>query len=143
MTKRKIPGGKYLPWYFDHEAKGRARKRVERPKRNILSIRHALTKMNLRWCEEISFWNEQHRGKQGDLSAGLQWLDFVVRKGKRPFVLILDDPMKRWKEYERKYLVTKQTELTRRGIPYVLLPARLSSQEYWILIQRFMKKKGI
>ena len=89
-------------------------------------------------------WSTDHKGKQGNLDGGLQWVDFVVRKrGQRPFVLILDDPTKRWKEYEKQYLVTKQAELTKRGIPYVLLPPRLSSQEYQILIFMNMKKKGV
>ncbi len=89
-------------------------------------------------------WSNHHKGKQNNLDGGLQWIDFVVRKrGKRPFVLILDDPKKRWKKYEKQYLETKKQELTERGIPFVLLPAGLSSQEYQILIYTNMKKKGV
>lgn len=140
---RKKPDGKYLPYYFDREAKGRAKKRAGRPKRGILSVRTALDNLKLRYCQEVSMWSEHHRGKQGDLDGGLQWVDFVVRKrGKRPFVLIYDDPKKRFKEYERKYLETKKLELTERGIPFVLLPAGLSSQEYQVLVYMHMKKKG-
>ena len=142
---RKKPDGKYLPHYFDLQAKGRARKRAGRSKRGVLSVRTALDNLKLRYCQEVSFWNNHHRGKQGDLDGGLQWVDFVVRKrGKRPFVLIYDDPKKRFKEYERNYLETKKLELTERNIPFLLLPAGLSSQEYWVLIYRFIQKqKGV
>ena len=88
-------------------------------------------------------WSAHHRGKQGNLDGGLQWLDFVVRGKKGIIVLIYDDPKKRFKEYERKYLETKKLELTERGIPYVLLPAGLSSQEYQVLIFMNMKRKGV
>jgi hypothetical protein len=141
---RKKPDGKYLKWYYDIQAKGRARKRAGRAKRGVLSVRTALDNLRLRYCQEVSFWTPHHRGKQGDLDGGLQWVDFVVRKkGKRPFVLILDDPKKRWKEYEKRYLETKQLELTERSIPFVLLPAGLSSQEYQVLIFMNMKRKGV
>lgn len=144
MPIRKSPDGKYLPWYFDIQAKGRARKRAGRSKRGILSVRTALNTLRLRYCQEVSFWSNHHRGKQGDLDGGLQWVDFVVRKrGKKPFVIILDDPKKRFHAYERNYLETKKLELTERGIPYVLLPAGLSSQEYQVLIFMNMKKKGV
>lgn len=89
-------------------------------------------------------WSPHHKGKQGNLWGGLLWLDFVVRKrGKRPFVIILDDPKKRFHEYERRYLETKKQELAERGIPFVLLPAGLSSQEYQILVFMNMKRKGV
>lgn len=144
MPIRKSPDGNYLPWYFDLQAKGRARKRISRPKRGILSVRLALDNLKLRYCQEVSFWSNHHKGKHDDLDGGLQWIDFVVRKrGKRPFVLILDDPKKRFKRYEQRYLETKKLELTERGIPFTLLPAGLSSQEYQIIIFMHMKKKGV
>lgn len=142
MIKKK-PNGKYLPYYFDREAKGRAKKRAGRSKRGILSVRTALDNLKLRYCQEVSFWTAHHRGKQGDLDGGLQWVDFVVRGKKGIIVLIYDDPLKRFKEYERKYLETKKLELTERGIPFVLLPAGLSSQEYQVLIFMNMKRKGV
>jgi len=139
---KKHPDGKYLPTWRDLVAKGRARKRATRPKRDILAVQTALNTLKVRYCQEISFWNAHHRGKHGDLEAGLQWLDFVVRpKGKRTFVVILDDPMKRWKSYEKEYHKNKQLGLQERGIQFLILPKGLSSQEYWIKISWFMKKK--
>ena len=130
-------------WYYDLQAKGRARKRAARPKRDILMVQTALKNLHLRYCQEVSLWNPLHVGKHGNLSGGLQWLDFVVKGKRRPFVFILDDPQKRFKEYEKTYLVAKKRELERRGVPYVLLKAGMTSQEYQILIYMNMKKKGV
>jgi len=144
MTIRKKPDGHYLPWYFNIEAKGKARKRAGRAKRGILSVRTALSALKLSYCDEVSFWSNHHKGKHGNLDGGLQWVDFVIRKrGKRPFVLLLDDPQKRMHKYEQKYLETKQIELKERGIPFVLLPSGLSSQEYQILILMNIRRKGV
>lgn len=141
MTINKRPGGKYLPWYFDIQAKGRARKRAARPKRDILAVKAALANLKLRYCQEVSFWNTLHVGKQGDLDGGLQWVDFVVRpRGKRPFVIILDDPHKRAKQYEKVYLANKQAGLTGRGIRFLILKKGMSSQEYQLKIAWAMRK---
>lgn len=141
MTIKQQPNGKYLPKWRDLVAKGRARKRAGRSKRGILSVKLALENLKLPHCQEISFWNPFHRGKHGDLDGGLQWVDFVVRKkGRRPFVVILDDPQKRKKEYEKMYYSNKLMGLSDRGISFIVLPAGLSGQEYQIMIFMGMKK---
>jgi hypothetical protein len=141
MTINREPGGKYLPKWRELVQKGRARKRAARPKRDILAIKTALGSMKLRYCQEVSFWNVHHRGNTGDLDGGLQWVDFVVRpRNKRAFVIILDDPSKRWKPYEKMYYSNKLMGLTQRGIPFVVLPKGMSSQEYWLKITWFMRK---
>lgn len=105
-------------------------------------VHTALKKLGVRYCTEVSFWNPSHVGKQGDLTGGLQWVDFVVRK-KRPIILILDDPRKRWKQYEKDYHANKLAGLKARGIPYVVLPAGKTSQEYQIMIWINLKRKGV
>jgi hypothetical protein len=142
MPIRKAPGGRYVPTWRDMLAKGRARNRAARPKRDVLTIRTALKALKLRYCQEVSFWNPRHTGKHGDLDGGLQWVDFVVRR-KQPFVIILDDPKKRWKLYEQFYLSNKQWGLRERNIPYILLGAGMTSQEYQVLIYMNMKRKGV
>ena len=83
---------------------------------------------------------DDHR-EHGDLDGGLQWVDFVVRaKGKRAAVLILDDPSKRWKSYEKEYHKNKLAGLDQQGVPYKLLKKGMSSQEYQIVITWFMRK---
>lgn len=122
-------------------AKGRARKRAARPKRDILAIRTALNNLKLRYCQEVSFWNPYHTGNHGTWTAGLQWVDFVVRpKGKRPFIVILDDPQKRTKAYEKKYLLNKVFGIDERGLQYIMLRKGMSSQEYQVKIAWFMRK---
>jgi hypothetical protein len=141
MTITKRPGGKYLPAWRDLVAKGRARKRAARPKRDILAVKQALANLKLRYCQEVSFWNVNHTGKHNDLDGGLQWVDFVVRaKGKQAFVIILDDPMKRWKPHEKAYHSNKQLGLHDRGVPFIILPKGMSSQEYQLKIAWFMRK---
>lgn len=141
MPINRKPGGKYVPKWRDMVQKGRARKRAARPKRDILAVKQALANLKLRYCQEVSFWNDLHRGHHGDLDGGLQWVDFVVRaKGKPAFVLILDDPSKRWKSYEKEYHKNKLAGLDQRGIPYRLLKKGMSSQEYQVVITWFMRK---
>lgn len=142
MPIRKSKSGKYLPWYFDQENKGKARLRRARPKRDILSVRIALNNLKLSYCSEVSFWNPLHTGKHGDLDGGLQWVDLVA-KGKRPIPIILDDPRKRFKEYEKDYLRNKQTGLLERGLVPLILPAHRTSQEYQILVFRHMKRNNL
>lgn len=148
MTIKKRPDGKYLPWYFDIQAKGRARKRAKaNPKRDLLAVLSALDKLQLRYCREVSFWNDRHRGKQGDLDGGLQWVDIIAsKKGRRAFAVILDDKRKRYHAYERHYLENKMLGLNDRGMPVLLLPAGKTSQEYWATIHIFImknKQKGV
>lgn len=141
MTIQRKPNGKYIPKWRDAVAHGRARKRAARPKRDILAIRTALNNLKLRYCQEVSFWNEHHRGKHGDLDGGLQWVDFAVRpKGKPAFVIILDDPTKRWKAYEKEYHANKQKGLNERKTPFIILPKGMASQEYQLKIAWFMRK---
>jgi hypothetical protein len=141
MTIRKHSYGKYLPAWRDLVAKGRARKRAARPKRDILAIKAALSTLKLKYCQEISFWNPLHRGKHGDLDGGLQWVDFVVKpKGKRPFIIILDDPSKRWKSYEKVYHSNKLMGLDQRNVSYLVLRKGMTSQEYQVQIAWHMRK---
>ena len=104
-------------------------------------VKTALATLKLRYCQEVSFWNTLHKGNHGDLDGGLQWVDFVVKKG--PFIIILDDPSKRWKSYEKDYHTNKLAGLEQRGLPVLLLPNSHSSQEYQILIYRFMKRNNL
>lgn len=140
---RKVPGGKYLPWYFDIQAKGRARKRAARPKRDILSIRNALNNLKLHYWQEVSFWNPLHTGKHDDLDGGLQWVDFVVKGKIVPFVILHDDPQKRKKEYEKRYLQTKEKGLDARGYLILKLPAGKTSQEYQVTIYMFIRRNKL
>lgn len=139
MPIRKSPKGKYLPKWRDAVAHGRARKRATRSKRDILAIKVALSNLKLRYCQEVSFWNVLHKGKQINLDGGLQWVDFVIRS-KPVFIIILDDPSKRWKEYEKIYHSNKQEGLKQRNTPFLLLPKGMSSQEYQLKIAWFMRK---
>lgn len=143
MPIQRHKGGKYNPKWRDAVAKGRARKRAARSKRDILAIKIALGNLKLRYCQEVSFWNELHQPetKKGKLDAGLQWVDFAVRpKGKRMFVIILDDPSKRWKEHEKTAYKSKQDGLTQRNIPFIILKKGMSSQEYSIQIMWYLRK---
>lgn len=141
MPIRKVPGGNYLKWYFDIEAKGRARKRAARPKRDILAVKQALANLKLRYCQEVSFWNPKHTGIQDNLDGGLQWVDFVVRpKGKRPFVVIVDDRNKRKKAIDLRAHQNKQAGLNDRNTPFLLVKKGMSSMEYQIVITFFMRK---
>jgi hypothetical protein len=141
MPAKKIPGGAYNPAWRDAVAKGRARKRAARPKRDILAVKTALHTLRLRYCQEVSFWNPRHAGKHGDWDGGLQWVDFIVRpKGKRAFAVILDDPSKRWKAYEKIAHQIKQEGLNDRGVPFLIVPKGMSSQEYQLKIAWFMRK---
>lgn len=106
-------------------------------------VQSALANLKVRYCQEISFWNPLHKGKHGDLDGGTQWVDFVVKGKQRPFVIILDDPSKRWKEYEKAYHSNKLMGLSQRSIPFLILPAYRRSQEYQILIYQFMKKEQL
>jgi hypothetical protein len=146
MPIRKRPGGNYLPWYFDLQAKGRARKRTARPKRDILMVKSALQQARLRYCQEVSFWNPDHQGKPGSifgaLDGGLQWVDFIVR-GKRPFAIVLDDPRKRYHEHERVTAALKIAGLIERGVPVLVLPAGRTSQEYWVRIHTFRVRNKV
>jgi hypothetical protein len=136
------PDGTYLPAWRNMVAKGRARKRAARPKRDILAVKIALENLKLAYYQEVSFWNPYHVGKHGNLDGGLQWVDFVVVKGDKMLALILDDPSKRWKDYEKVAHANKLKGLAER-VPFVVLPARYSSQEYQILIFMNMRKKGV
>jgi hypothetical protein len=139
----KHPDGKYNPEWRDLVAKGRARKRAARPKRDILAVKTALATLKLNYCQEISFWNPRHKGRQGDWDGGLQWVDFVVKaKGKRAFVIILDDPSKRWKSYEKIAHQDKQDGLVDRGMSPLLLKKGMSSQEYQVQIAWHLRKVG-
>jgi hypothetical protein len=141
VTIRKIPGGTYNPKWRDLVAKGRARKRAARPKRDLLAVKQALANLKLRYCQEISFWNPHHTGKQGTWDGGLQWVDFVVRpRGKSAFVVILDDPLKRIKSYEKIAHQAKQDGLTDRGVPFLVVKRGMSSMEYQVMISFFLRK---
>jgi len=143
MTIRKVPGGRYLPAWRDLVAKGRARRRAAFPKRDILSIRNALKNLKLKTCQEISFWNPYHTGKHGDLDGGLQWVDFVVKGKNIPFIIILDDPEKRFKSYEQDYFINKKRGLQARGYSTLILPAHKTSQEYQITIHIHIRRNKL
>jgi hypothetical protein len=143
VTVRRTPNGKYNIKWRDAVALGRARKRAARPKRDILLVQSALRKLNLRYCLEISFWNSLHRGKHSDLNGGLQWVDAVAWGHNKAVPIILDDPQKRWKEYEKSYHANKQAGLVARHLIPLILPKGRSSQEYTILIYRHIKKHNL
>jgi hypothetical protein len=141
MPFRKVRGGRYNDPRRDAEAKARARKRADRPKRDILAIRTALNTLKLNYCQEVSFWNPLHKGRRGTWDAGLQWVDFVVKpKGKQAFVILHDDPRKRFKSYEKIAFQVKQEGLNQRNVPYLILPKGMTSQEYQIKITFFIRK---
>jgi hypothetical protein len=131
--------GKHNPKWRDAVALGRARKRAARPKRDILAIKQGIANLRMRYCQEVSFWNPLHTGKHGDWDGGLQWVDVVVWS-KKAVPIILDDPTKRTKPYEKDYLSNKLAGLKARGLIPLILPAHRSSQEYQILIFRHLKK---
>lgn len=143
MPIQRKPEGKYIPAWRDAVAHGRARKRAAQPKRDILMVRGALEKLKLRHCQEISFWNPLHVGKHGDLNGGLQWVDFVVWTRPLPLIILLDDPTKRTKDYEKAYLKNKKWGLADRGLPVLVLPAHKTSQEYWITIHMHLRKNKL
>lgn len=141
MTRRKVRGGIYNPSWRDQVAKGRARKRRERPKRPILAVRQALINLKLRYCHEVSFWNPLHKGKRGTWDGGLQWVDFIVKpKGKQAFVIILDDAHKRANEVDKRAHQVKQDGLIARKTPVLMLESGLPSMIYQIKITFFMRK---
>ena len=141
MPVRKLPGKTYNLSWRDAVAKGRARKRAARPKRDILAVKQALANLKLRYCQEVSFWNPKHKGKRGTWDGGLQWVDFVVRpKGKRPFVVILDDLRKRDNQVDKLAHQVKLEGLTDRGIPFMLVKKGMVSQEYQVKIAFYMRK---
>jgi hypothetical protein len=141
MTINRSPGGRYNELWRDAVAKGRARKRAARPKRDILAVKTALHTLKLSYCQEVSFWNTRYTGPKGEWNGGLQWVDFVVKaKGKRPFVVILDDPSKRWKAHEKIAHQVKQDGLNDRGTQFLIVKKGMSSQEYQLKIAWFMRK---
>ncbi len=141
MSIRKVPGGSYNERWRDLVAKGRARKRADRPKRDILAVRQALINNKLHYCQEVSFWNPKHKGKRGTWDGGLQWVDFVAKpKGKQAFIVILDDPHKRANPVDIRAHAVKQEGLTDRGIPFLVLKYGMSSLEYQVKIAWFMRK---
>ena len=141
MTIHKVKGGTYLSSWRVQELKGKAKIRAARPKRSLLAVQTALHSLSLRYCQEVSFWNPLYKGKQGDLTAGLQWVDFVVKpKGKRAFIVIVNDRHKRANAVDKLSYQTKLEGLTDRGTPLLIVKSGMTSQEYFIQIMWFLRK---
>jgi hypothetical protein len=157
-SRRLKPTGVYLNGWRNVMLKAKAKRRRDFPRRPSWLVKQALASLRLRYWMEVSLWNPHHRGKGGELSGGLQWIDFVVRyKGiptghaitttgnqnaqqNRLLVLIVDYRNKRFKEYERKYIESKLVRLTERGLPHLILPETYTSQEYAVMIQNKIRQ---
>jgi hypothetical protein len=137
-SRRYAAGGTYLTRWMNWQMRGKAKQRREFPKRPSWLVKQALTNLKLRFWMEVSMWNPHHRGKHGNLSGGLQWIDFVLKydlSGRQNLLaMILDYPNKRMHKYEQEYLATKKRRLDEKGIPYLILPIGFTSQEYAVKI---------
>ncbi len=141
MPIRKKDDGIYNPTWRDMLAKGRARKRAARPKRDLLAVIQALANLKLRYCQEVSFWNPLYKGRRGTWDGGLQWVDFVVRpRNKSAFAVILDDPLKRYNSIDLAAYKIKQEGLQAQGIQYLVVKSKMSSMEYQVVISFFLRK---
>lgn len=134
-----------LPEWRYIELNARIRKRAKhRPRRERLAVRTALERLHIRYREAVPIWNPLHRGVHNDLDGGVQWLDFVIfMPHKRIGVLLFGHRVGGGpKEYERRYLETKEAFLQERNIPRLTLGRISTSQEYEILIYRFCRKES-
>jgi hypothetical protein len=65
--------------------------------------------------------------------------DVMGNRRIQPIAIILDDPKKRWKSYEKTAKANKITGLIERGYTVLELPTGRTNKEYQILIWRHMR----
>lgn len=121
---------------------GRAEWDRQHPKRYILLIREAITRLRLRHWELVTVWNPFHhpiyRGRPCD--AGFQLIDFVLDIRHRPFVVLVRNPNSLIRPHEKARWQAKIDLLNDRKIPYVVVPVHYTSQEYQVRIGRAITK---
>ena len=129
-------GNRVAPPYSNVELFAIGKWKREHPKRYYLLIRQALVTLKLRYHEHISVWNNDHH--PAGYAGAFQLLDFVIV---RPYFVILVRNRKSIKKpTEVSAWEAKQTLLRKRKVPFLILDHIHTSQEYQVMIQRFMMK---
>jgi len=136
---------KHLPYYFDIEAKGR-RMKDGITRRYYRNIENTLKRVNIRYWRFQSFWNPYHKGRQNDLTAGMQSVEFLVElPGKRVGAIIVNTGWGKQSgphEYHLRFMRTKKRFLDEHGIPYLWLPKGSDLQQLEVWIRRWYRKMG-
>jgi hypothetical protein len=117
---------------------GKENKRKEFPRAETLKLRNALKRVRLPYKEVVAFINPHHLGGR------MQWLDFVVWvSSKRHMGVILFDH--KWGAGHSPSNRTiaanslKKQFLSERGTPILILPRHYATDEYELLLRRWVK----
>jgi hypothetical protein len=104
-------------------------------------MRLALNRVRIKYREIIPFYNPMHTGYTEKENGTIQWLDFTIWMGK--LGVILFDIRRRGgrRPYEHRAWKAKKDYLDQRNIPYLVVDRKGSSQEYEMLIRRFIRKE--
>lgn len=107
-------------------------------------MRVALSRIGCRYREIVPVFNVAWAGRTGRNPGGvLQWLDFVILHPiYKRIGVILFIPGNRWEKHKMDALRAKQIYLDRKGIPYIVVNRKDTSQVYEIIIRRWMKKEA-
>lgn len=139
----------YLPKWRNLVKKGRIRQqKIQRPTREMLLLKYALQNARYRYWIGVSFWNHYFTGKHDNLTGGYQWVDYVIHiKGKGAAILLFPPGHAGGgpHEYEVRSMEQKKKYLEEKGIPYKILSRHFNSQEYEIIVRRWVLQltKGI
>ncbi len=122
---------------------GRMKKIIQHPRREHWLVRQVLDKLRLRYWEQVRIWNPHFTGLRTRIEGGYQWLEFLVRRKARLFVIIFKPTYggSRPHKFELRALEEKKVFLEERHIPYLILPRTHSLQEYEIRVELWIRKE--
>jgi hypothetical protein len=129
----------WVSWRY-LELNGRIRsKGIAQPRRERILVRAALAEIGLRYKEIVPVINKHYHGHKGDQPAVISWLDFCIWTGKRMIVVLFR--LNSWKQREKDSHASKKQLLDEKGIPWLELDRRQTSQIYASQIRRFISKQ--
>lgn len=128
-----------MPGWRIIENRARAKRLIQYPKRYTLAVRQALTKLHLRWWEQVEVWNADYKFKLGaqDIAGGNQFIDFLVyAKGtqRRAMAILIENKASLVTPAEKNRWAAKQALLVSQAIPLILVKSSLGQQDIEALI---------
>lgn len=118
--------------------------KTQKPRREMVLVSYALKNLKVRYWEKVRIFNPLYTGMRTPVDGGYQWLDFAVRMMHGKVGVLIFPPSYgsgRPHLFEKRSLEQKKAFLSQKGIPYLVLSRMMSSQQYEVYIEFWMRKE--
>lgn len=123
------------------EQNGINKRKAQFPIRERFLLKVAVDRLKIPYRQMVPFYNPLYNGWKDETEGAIQWADFVLFK-ERIFVVRFTHKYRSGgaMKYKKKSYEAMKQYLTERNIPMLTVDRHHSSQEYELLIRRFMRQ---